>query len=64
MHPLIPTAAYVIGILVGVFLAGRYYRKHWRPIPKGPFHPNAGRFCHICGADAVKNEHCDVGLHS
>lgn len=27
-------------------------------------HPNAGRFCHICGADAAKNERCDAGLHS
>ena len=27
-------------------------------------HPAAGRFCHICGADAEKNESCDAGLHS
>lgn len=27
-------------------------------------HPATGRFCHICGADAEKNESCNAGLHS
>ncbi len=58
------TVAYFLGILVGVLLATWYYRRHRRPVPKGPFHPNAGRFCHICGADAYNNERCDAGLHS
>ncbi len=32
-----------------------------RPAPQ---HPAAGRFCHICGADSLKKEPCDGGLHS
>lgn len=27
-------------------------------------HPASGRYCHICGADAAKEEPCDAGLHS
>lgn len=63
---IVPALAYLVGILVGVLLARRYYRKHWAPIPVLPeiHHPSAGRFCHICGADALKNERCDAGLHS
>ena len=37
---------------------------HLIPWTPAQLHPAAGRFCHICGADADKNERCDAGLHS
>lgn len=32
-------------------------------IRPNPAHPSAGRFCHICGADAYNGERCDPWQH-
>lgn len=56
----------LLGLVVAwVFLdIWRRLRAHFYPPPVGYKHPNSGRFCHICGADAHKGERCDAGLHS
>lgn len=68
---LLPTLAYLVGLFVGAVLTTWYYRRAGRLRPKERctcartlIHPSEGRFCHICGADAFINEHCDAGLHS
>lgn len=50
--------------IYGLVLA--YHLKQFAPrsTPPAQRHPAAGRFCHICGSDALKAERCDAGLHS
>ena len=53
-------AAFILWILRDLYKA---YKPKLFPTPPSYVHRNAGRFCHICGADSAKKEPCDAGLH-
>lgn len=51
-------AGFLSGAITSVVI---HVFRNRKPVP--PMHPATGRYCPICGADAVKNQPCDAGLH-